>query len=1186
MYAFLMKINVVSVNRIFAFCYFLFSIPVIGHEGNKHNHIHELNVNYTLYQVCKDDLEGFSAKLGGGAYTYPTLREDISTAMISRASTGNMYFEFLTSEVPEDYQKEQVNFFFLSDIDLNLREPYDIYVNEKLALSFQANEDGSLMMLNSPGNVRAEYLLVQRDHNGDGIGAFRLTVPTKRLEKGEKAKIKVQGQAKGSNSWFMLFEATDVVERLKLAVEGEAAFVIRQSDEKIIIDAPGHFAGKSIVLSCDGKKSAKANFVKEVDFSRATITAKAPQKTFILQCGDEIFEIDFPDRDGQILKSDIVGNYFYHYASNNKDTWSATISKLFRPEFFNAYNDFFDRRYENGKVAILNSSHQDIAWVDRPAVCKILRDTLLLTPILNDAFVRSDYGFDIEDGLMLREYLERHPDASEKLAELLNRKLVSVGASYNCPYEDMYDAEDQVRQLYLGKRWVKKNFGGYDSKVYWNVDVPGKTLQYPQILKKAGVDYMVISRHAKGMFYWESPDGSSVFTYSPGHYGNDIIHLAKDIGEKVKYGAEQVVYWDQYFEGSINHTPLLSDQDMLPAIDYSEFIDVWNGFESIKVDNKTKKEVYFPDMELMTADEFLPLAEKHASSVDTIRGERPNVWIYIHGPSHHDALTASREGSKTLPAAEKFLTIANVLDPEKMPYPTQQIDEAWQAKIYPDHGWGGHDGDITDNLFKEKLIESRVRSSQLLERGTRFIANRIATADNKGIPVVLFNSLSWDRKDPVRVKIDLPQERAKAVQVFDAHGKRMVSQLTNVERHDDGSIQSAEVVFVAEVPSIGYNTYYLSLKSSVTEPRIAAVNTSTYQNEFYTISWGKGGIEQIYDKEHKRKLLNTDSMMGGDVFTMQSVGNGAGEFGDIQQPTMTDFDQVSLHKPGWTISEQGPVFATYQLRQKINDAIVEQNVTIYHALKRICFDTRLLNWSGKMYREFRTAFPIAMEAAEISYEVPFGEVKVGKDEIQTAGERYVPLCKDVHPRSVIDWFKASDDEMSVVISSSVAAFDWIDPTIENDHPLLQHILLASRRSCHWEGNEYSQAGNHNYSYILTSNSVDDLAGDRLAKQHNDPIKIIVNPEQSAFANLPENRSFISIDNKNVIISALKKAVDSDGLVLRMYDTKGQMNHVKLNSWVTPGKLFQSNILEENPEPVSGIVIPEYGIETFVLEFAE
>ena len=93
---------------------------LLGHEGNNHNHLNQLNTNYSLNERCKNDLEGFSEKLGGGAYTYPSLREDVGSSMISRASTGKMFFEFLTSVVPENYNHDNVSFFFLSDIDLNL----------------------------------------------------------------------------------------------------------------------------------------------------------------------------------------------------------------------------------------------------------------------------------------------------------------------------------------------------------------------------------------------------------------------------------------------------------------------------------------------------------------------------------------------------------------------------------------------------------------------------------------------------------------------------------------------------------------------------------------------------------------------------------------------------------------------------------------------------------------------------------------------------------------------------------------------------------------------------------------------------------------------------------------------------------------------------------------------------------
>jgi len=1162
------------------------SMFVPFHEGNGNSHIQELNMNYRLYTIVKDDIEGFKEMVSGSEFfLYPSIREDIGTSMIARATTGAMGFEFMTGEIPSDYGSDKVTFYMLSDIDLNQRESFDIHVNDKHLLTFNSNEDGTLSVTDNPGNGDAEFILVRRDGNSDGLGAFRLTVPTSFLEKGKSAKVKFIGHKKNSNCWIMIFKARDAVERLKNSVINEAAFVIRQKDGILYVDAPTHFDSKQVYMISDGKKSEVKKFKAQGELSKVSFSIKPPKKRFSIVYDDKEIVLEFENGDGTISKTDIEGKYFYHQSANYLNGWFASLTKLYKPEFFETYDDFFDRKYEKGLVSVMNSSHQDIAWVDRPEVCIILRDTLLLAPVLKDAFIRDDYGFDIEDGLMLREYIERHPESKERLTILLNKKLISVGATYNCPYEDMYDAEDQVRQLYLGKKWVKKTFGGYDSRVYWNVDVPGKSLQTPQILKKAGVDYMIISRHAKGMFYWQSPDGSSVFTYSPGHYGNDLLYLSRDLSNKMKYGAEQILYWENNFEGGEIHTPLLSSQDMLPAIDYSEFIDSWNSFETLKDDEGSEKSVYLPKMELMTVDEFMPLAEKNSTKVDTIMGERPNVWVYIHGPGHHDALTASREASKLLPAAEKFLSIANIMDPKKMQYPFDEFDQAWQSKIYPDHGWGGHDGDITDNLFKENLVKSKVLGQELLNKGLNYISSRIKKNEKLGIPIVLFNSLSWKRTDPVTASVRFAMGDMQNAQILTPNKEIVPSQTSNELYYDDGSLKSFDISFIAEnIPSIGYSTYYLTNDKIAPITNLAKANISFYENPFYKINFGKGGIDQVYDKKFNKELFVTDNFKVGDVFTMQSVGNGAGEFGDVQQPSMEGFDKVSEHSPEWEILEDGPVYTKYRLEQQILHAIVRQDVILYHDLKRIYFDTSLINWSGELYREFRTTFPINMENAEIAYEVPFGSVRVGKDEIKTAGERYTPLCKDVHPRAIIDWISSTDDDISITLSSSVAAADWIDPTEHNiGNPVLQNLLLASRTSCHWEGNEYSQAGNHDFQNVLTSNIAGSIQGQKIAKQKNDPLHIIVHPDTSIKSFLPESLSFFSIDNQNVMISAIKKAEDSDELVIRLFDTEGKNSTVDLKSYFKINNLQQTNIIEENPVPVKDLKVSKFGIETFTFK---
>lgn len=1151
------------------------------HDGGGHRQIYEVNTKYNLYKLCENDIEGFGQKISGRDYTYQSLRDDVTKALISRASDGKLAFEVLLNPIPDNYTKKEVSFFFYSNIDLNIREPFDLFINDNLAITFIAKEDGSLKILNNPANALAEYILVKRDVNNDGVGAFRLTVPTILIGKENQAKMKVLGQQKGSRSWFMIFKTGDVIEQLKISALNEAAFSIQQSLNTLHIDAPAHFDGKMVYIESDGKISKKVVFKTFNDLAKATIEIDAPKEQFKLFYGEDVIDIHFENKSGTCTTSDVIGPFFYHYNVQNNGNWTANITKLYNPSLYDAYDDFFDNRSENGKVSIINSSHQDIAWVDRPEVCVILRDTLLLSPIIKDAFTRKDYGFDVEDGLMLREYIGRHPEAQEKITTLLDKKLLSVGASYNCPYEDMYDAEDLVRQFYLGKKWIKKTFGGYDSKVYWNVDVPGKTLQFPQILKKAGVDYMVISRHGKGIFNWESPDGSKVITYSSGHYGDDFVQLSKEIPNKIKYGAEQVTYWSQYYKNSKTMTPLLSDNDMIPAIDYTDFIQTWNDLKTVKDENNKEVPVYLPRMEIMTSGEFMQLAEKNATNIKTIKGERPNVWVYIHGPSHHDAITASREASKLLPAAEKFLSVANTMDPMKAPYPFKDFNEAWLAKIYPDHGWGGHDGDITDDLFKAQFVKSKEMGNALLNKATNFIANRIKTNESLGIPVVLFNSLSWERTDPVTVTLNLPKGKANSLEIVSSKKEKIASQIANTEYYDDGTIKSADIVFIAkDIPSIGYKTFYVQQSLKPHKKVNSTVSNSNYENNAYRITFENGGIAQIYDKELKRNLFKTDDFKGAEVFTMESNGNGAGEFGDIQQPFMNDFDKVSLHNPSWKIVSNGKVYTTYRIKQEILHATVQQDVTIYHELKRVLFETNLLNWDGTLYREFRTAFPIAIDHASVTYEVPFGSVKVGQDEIYTAGERYTPLCKDVHPRGIMDWISASDNDMTVTLSSSVAAADWIDPTSNSPDTVLQHVLLASRTSCHWEGNEYSQEGNHSYHNILTSNRVGDITGERIAKQHNEPIHVIMSPDKSINASLPETASFFSIDKKNIIVSTIKRAEDTNDLVIRMYDTEGENSIVNLKSFFKISDLQQTNIIEENPVSVKDIKVSKFGIETF------
>ena len=116
--------------------------------------------------------------------------------------------------------------------------------------------------------------------------------------------------------------------------------------------------------------------------------------------------------------------------------------------------------------------------------------------------------------------------------------------------------------------------------------------------------------------------------------------------------------------------------------------------------------------------------------------------------------------------------------------------------------------------------------------------------------------------------------------------------------------------------------------------------------------------KQIVDKELNENLLDTDKFAGGELFTMQSIGEDAGEWDEPQQPTMEGFDKLSNHPASWQSVESGPVRDVVEARYLLHHVIVAQRITLYHAIKRIDFDVSLLGWDGTRYREFRLAFPV------------------------------------------------------------------------------------------------------------------------------------------------------------------------------------------------------------------------------------
>ena len=645
-----------------------------------------------------------------------------------------------------------------------------------------------------------------------------------------------------------------------------------------------------------------------------------------------------------------------------------------------------------GHLHIISSSHQDIAWMDSPEKCIVFRDKNCITPALAMMAKDPAYSFTMENMLNFMEYVDRHPERAEEIARLTREGRMEWGATFNQPYESLNSGEQLIRQAYFGRLWIKRNFPGADARVYFNPDVPGRAAQMPQILAKSGIPYLVMSRYHEGFYRWTSPDGTSVLAYSPGHYGNAAATLNAPPDEGAKAILEKLAKWSGYYaaRGLPPEYPLLNSVDFSQPTDFGGLIRNWN--------ETAPKPKAAAVMKYSTARRFFEAIDVKTAKLETITGERPGLWLYIHGPTHHLAISAEREAGRLLPAAEAFSTVRALLEGSFAGYPAGRLEAAWMAAIYPDHGWGGKEGQITDRLFRKKYEFARDEGREVLTSALAGIAARVKTRPEKGTPLIVFNSLSWPRTDPVTA---LVTPRTATFRLIDAADTDVPYQ--RLPSGDPAAPGAALIEFIArDVPAFGYKTLYLveGAEPSPDKPAPAA-DDEALENDFYRIELAPGGVKRLYDKELGRDVLDTGKFLGFEVFTMRSMGNGAGEFGRVQQPTMEGFDKTSLHQPRWRLvdGESGPLRTVYLLEQPLRNCTVRERLIVYHGVKKIDCEVSLLGWDGEPYREFRLALPIAAADGRVAYEIPLGVLEVGSGEAKgTGGPAYGNLVYDERRR--------------------------------------------------------------------------------------------------------------------------------------------------------------------------------------------
>ena len=229
----------------------------------------------------RDYKEGYTESLGKNDFRYHSIRTDVDECLITRATDGTMSIEWATESVDSVIKSKGIGFLWIAAMDITgVKCGFDLYLNDKKRFHLEASTSYSWSM-ESPDGGSLQFSSMEKDHHGDSHGYMALWAPTSWLNPGEPQRIRIVGEAAGSNSWIIVYKAKDAASYLQQSVQYDKWLkldaVKSEKKYRLSLTLPAYFAGETLYYTSAGKSG---KVVTKLGSKEAEAEFELPEKSF------------------------------------------------------------------------------------------------------------------------------------------------------------------------------------------------------------------------------------------------------------------------------------------------------------------------------------------------------------------------------------------------------------------------------------------------------------------------------------------------------------------------------------------------------------------------------------------------------------------------------------------------------------------------------------------------------------------------------------------------------------------------------------------------------------------------------------------------------------------------------------------------------------------------------------------
>lgn len=877
------------------------------------------------------------------------------------------------------------------------------------------------------------------------------------------------------------------------------------------------------------------------------------------------------------------------------------------------------------KIHVIPHSHWDREWYFTTSRSKIylmkdLKD--VLDTLENDKEFKY-FMLDAQASL-LDDYIRWMPDDKERITKLVKDKRLIIGPWYTQSDQLVISGESIVRNMYYGMKRCEE-FGGY-MNVGYVPDSFGQSGNMPQIYKEFGINDTLFWRGVSDDmvkhtdFNWRGDDGSIVFTtqipfgyYIGGNIPEDNkksdIFWQKECFEKAGKGSSTKHI---YFPNGFDQAPIRTN---LPKI----------------IDERNKKDTE-NEYVISSIEDYIRDVKSENPTLEEVRGELVIAkHMRIHKSifsSRSDLKVLNTQVQNYVSnVMEPLLALSYKLGNT---YPHKVVEEVWKL-LFENAAHDSIGSCISDTANEDVYMrykQARDIAVNIVELHSRLIATSIK--NNADMTMTLINTLPQKRKDTILIRTYIPggdfailDDKGNKINYTIISSRDLTDYVLSQTIKLDPSreffipehvLEAVLAIKTEEVPALGYVQYSIDVNDNSTVPM---KKNNILENEFYSITIAENGSLTILDKENNKTYNNQGVLVeNGDdgdsfnysppkkdmeIFSTDSKvefeidGNNIYSKAQIHYTMMIpkDLEERAKHLTSTTL----PITLEVGLRKGAK--IIDFNVHVDNngLSHRLCviFDSQItskFNYADQQFglikrpNYYEKEMNLYLKGIKNHKEEKSGIPELANWTNDQSSWQEPPIS--IEPAQ--SYVSLTDGNTGIaVIPQGVREYEILDDskirlTLFRTYGFMgkENLIYRPGRASGEKIIETPDAQllkemDFSFGFMTYNSDINNSNVDTLAKAYNTPIEVytyaeflngrLIFSQKEIEGTQPSRVSLFETEN-NLVVSAIKKAEDNEGFIIRLFNGKNHKNvsdTIKFNFDIS--EAYYTNLKEEKTESI-------------------